>query len=291
MRILWLVIEDLFKFVFGYNETVSPISIVVRANLTPIKLETDLSSQKKIVVPRQTTPAVIVLPEKVTKAEKKIEIPNQPTIMYVCDPGGGWSFKEPYEEFDTALSYFPYGTAVTVLSFKGRYARIWKLNDEGWILKDILTPNKELVWPVLVANLIYDNETKETKNIRLLLKDAFGAGRFSLPLQSGEYILYRLLIDNRQIEWPNIRPRLPGTWQKILKGRAGVHMSVFPKTDSIMEWIDENGLGYLAYIEAVSPDNRLLIRSVGIEEVGILTEKTLDEVTWHELRPVFIEVL
>ena len=46
MRILWLVIEDLFKFVFGYNETVSPISIVVRANLTPIKLETDLSSQK-----------------------------------------------------------------------------------------------------------------------------------------------------------------------------------------------------------------------------------------------------
>ena len=291
MKILWLVIKDLFEFVFGYNKTAFPISVMVRADLTPIKLETVLSLPKKLVVPNKTTPTVIVLPEKVVKAEKKIELLNQPTIMYVCEQSGAWGFKEPYEEFDTAISYFPYGTAVTVLSFKGRYARIWKSENESWILKDILTPNKESVWPVLMANLIYDSETKETKNIRFLLKDIFGAGRFSLPLQSGEYILYRLLIDNRQIEWSNIRPRLPGTWQKILKGRAGVHMSVFPKTDSIMEWVDENGEGYLAYVEAVSPDNTLLIRASGIEEVGLFTEKKINEVTWHELRPIFIEVL
>jgi len=153
-----------------------------------------------------------------------------------------------------------------------------------------LTPNKSSVWPNFVSDTVYSFEADETRKVRLLLNDIFLAGHFSLPLQAGEYILYRLLADNRQIYWPTQRPRTAGNWQRILKGVVGIHISIYPRTDSIMEWIDEDEVGHLAYVESVSPDNTLILTSVGLTELGIFSDSVMLEKSWRELRPVFIEV-
>ncbi|OGG87992.1 hypothetical protein A2592_01045 [Candidatus Kaiserbacteria bacterium RIFOXYD1_FULL_42_15] len=288
MRIFWLVIKDLFQFVFGFTDTKFNTAITPRMDILPIR---PLTRLEKLNPQTLSSNNVITQPERMDMDEAKSELLYEPTIMYVCEPDGSIFLGAPHEEFDMVIDNFLYGTAVTVLSFKGRYARVWKSNNEGWVLKDVLTPDKNSVWPSLISGMVYDCGADETKKIRVLISDIFNAGRFSLSLQPGEYILYRLMTDNRQIVWTSIRPRTPGTWQQILRGKNGIHMSVSPKADSIMEWVNESGEGYLAYVEFVSPENTLALTSVGLTEIGIFTELVMAESVWRELRPVFIEVV
>jgi len=192
--------------------------------------------------------------------------------------------------FDAIITTLSFGTAVTVAGFSGRYAHVQKGNYTGWVLKDDITPHKQDVWPELLTWGMYGAENPDTIKIRALINDEFGAGALALPLQAGEYVQLRLLQDKRTIIWPTGRPRLPGGWQSLLKGTLGIHSTITPKTDTIMEWQTENDGGRLAYVEAVGLDGVITTSCVGLVVAGQYTKQVWGAGDWKELRPTFIEV-
>ena len=213
-----------------------------------------------------------------------------PAVMYVLVKEAV-CVARPERDFDTVLARFPYGTAVTVIGYQGNYAKVFWSHHEGWIKKDDLTPHKSEVWPHFTAGKIYEADNDAVEKLRLLIDDTFCAGDIGLPLQSGEWVTYRLREQNRLIPWPVMHGRLPGDWQILLKGVPGVHIGVIPKAETIMEWRGEDGIGRVAYVEKVSHEQILTITIAGLEEPGKFEEKSLSEPVWKELRPVFIEVL
>lgn len=282
MKNAWLlVIEELITFVkieskrFFFGVVPTPfLDITNEINIqTPVAMSSVLATPPPVFSVLPTIPDIL----------------HEPVVMYVSVEQT-ICFAHSHDDFDGALVSFPYGSAVTVVSFFGRYARIQRQEIVGWILKDELLQNKSQVWPLLSPKMVYEAMNDSTVKIRYVIEDLFRAGKLSLPLQPGEYIVYRLRQDNRFISWPLIRPRTPGSWQKILRGVRGIHIGITPKTDTIMEWFTEAGVGKLAYVEKVSPDNTLTLSMVGQPEAGLFSATDLAEDVWRELRPVFIEI-
>jgi hypothetical protein len=213
-----------------------------------------------------------------------------PAVMYVAVEQAVCVVR-PHLDFDTVLAKFPYGTAVTVTGYQGSYAKVFWSHHEGWIQKDDLTPHKAEVWPHFTEGITYEADSDAVKKLRLLIGDTFGTNKLGLPLQAGEWVVYRLREQNRLIPWPVSHGRVPGDWQVLLKGVPGIHISVTPKTDSIMEWRGDDGIGRVAYVEKVTADQTLTVTIAGYDEPGRFEERVFTEVEWRELRPVFIEVL
>jgi len=92
-----------------------------------------------------------------------------------------------------------------------------------------------------------------------------------------------------QLPGGNVRLRIPGTWQRKLKGGIGVHIGIAPKTESIMEYIVDD-VGHLAFVEAVFPDGSMNITEIGKYNDSTYTEDTLQSEQWKELSPVFLEI-
>lgn len=197
----------------------------------------------------------------------------------------------PYQGFDTTLTTVQFGEAVTVRAYQGSYAQIMTAAGPGWIHKDALAASRGQVWPNLLADTIYAADSAATQLIRRHLNDVFNADLMCLPLQSVEYISYRLKQIKRVVNWGAARPRLPGVWQDQLKGRSGIHIGVQPLADSIMEYRNEAGDGVLCYVEAVAPDNTLTCSTVGLNEAGRYTSHVFTTDQWREWRPVFIDVM
>jgi len=216
--------------------------------------------------------------------------PHNPAVMYVATESSVCTLT-PQKNFDSVLAKFSYGTAVAVIGYQGEYAKVFWSHHEGWVRKDDLTPHKAEVWPQLTAGETYLGTHDAVIKIRLLINDAFYAGELALPLQAGEWVEYRLREENRSIPWPVSYGRVPGDWQVLLKGAPGIHSSVSPKTDSIMEWRGDDGIGRVAYVEKVAPDLTITMTVAGYEFPGCFEKRTLAESAWRELRPVFIEVL
>lgn len=249
----------------------------------------DLLFQEDFVLPE------VDLSSKDDRAEDiTVTIPQyfksyDPAVMYVSSKEA-FCFVRPEKDFDTVLAKFLYGTAVTVIGYQGSYAKVFWSHHEGWILKDNLTPNKAEVWPHLTNGNTYEADDDLVKKLRLLIDDTFCAGELGLPLQAGEWVMYRLREQNRLIPWPVKHGRLPGDWQILLKGVAGTHIGVVPKLGSIMEWRGDDGIGRVAYVEKITPEQALVVTSVGFEDPGKFEEKNFLKADWLEMRPVFIEV-
>jgi hypothetical protein len=229
-----------------------------------------------------------------TEAESATMVVSElyPVSMYVVEEGGAPLFTSARVGFDERLFQVPYGQVVTVQSYEGKYAYVLVHGQVGFIAKDQLTPHKTDVWPALTPKTQYLADTPATIFVRKLLRDPFLAGYLSMPLQPGEYILLRLKQDSLTLPWPDVstQPRVPGVWHQLLRGIRGIHTTVMPLTDSIMEWIAEDGEGRLAYVEAVLPDRTLRVSAVGMVVEGEYGEITLPESVWREWRPVFMEV-
>ena len=122
-----------------------------------------------------------------------------------------------------------------------------------------------------------------------MIADVFSGGEAGLPLHSEEYIYYKLF--SRGIVLPDVedRPRVAGSWQKLFKGVSGTHISVRPKTGSIMEYVTEEDEGHVAYVEAVFPDESISLSEVGIPTNGYYNERMLSKEVWQELKPVFLQ--
>ncbi len=285
LHIFWLVIRDLFVFVTGRLFVSVPELATTAALPQPV-------ARVKIAAPKAFLALVPPLVgEVVPSTDEVITLPlHAPVVMYVCDQTGSKRYIRPQVEFDGCIEMVPYGTAVSVVGYSGRYASVLRAGHTGWMLKDSLVPDKGSVWPHFIVDDTYPATHDITKKVRSLIGDAFGAGELLLPLQASEYITVRLMNDHRHIIWPAVRPRVPGSWQQILRGLRGIHSSITPKTDTVMEWLQEPGEGRLAYVESVTPDNTITITLIGLVEAGRYTTLVLTEVAWRELRPVFIEV-
>ncbi|MCA9364265.1 hypothetical protein KC727_03535 [Candidatus Kaiserbacteria bacterium] len=211
------------------------------------------------------------------------------TVMYV-GTAGAHLYAQPTIEFDTALASPTYGTLAIVLSQKGRWAEVVIGEAVGWMLREDLVDRAAYVYPHFVIGEKNHSDDPNTEMVRALLRDMFGGDVIGAPLQSGEYVMYRLARKDLTIDWPETRPRLPGRWHTLLKGVPGVHIDVAPQQGSVMEYITEQGVGHVAYVEVVFPDNTISISETHFPDEGIYNERVLTQEEWQALKPVFIRV-
>jgi len=211
-----------------------------------------------------------------------------PHVMYLNQSTPVLS--QPYYSYDVCTQWFAYGDAVTVTEYHNEYALVQRANHVGWVKKDYLCPRKDQVWPVFTPGRWYSYDDETTQRTRALIKDDFFAGAAHLSLQPAEYVSVILRQDNRTITWPVRTGRQPGIWHHLLRGVKGIHISVHPLADSLMEWTDQSGVGHLGYVKEVMPDNTVLVDGIGILEDGVLESVRLPVNLWREWRPVFIAV-
>jgi hypothetical protein len=318
VRIIWLVILDLWKFVVGSTESKSvSATLVLSSAMVPTTEQTTLPNlPEKSPVLHVAPPAAPVLLSAVTTephTERVEDSPTVPTVpavatatkleplpvmprihdgslLYIVSTDGARLYAKPHVDFDAAIAVIPYGRAVSVKGYVGRFVEVAAGQFTGYILKDDSTPESGRVWPQFVTGVCYDYDHQVTYQIRRILADEFLAGELLMPLQAGEYILTRLLRDQVSIAWPPIRPRVPGQWHQLLRGVAGIFTSVTAKTDTVMEWEHEDGVGRLAYVEAVLPDQTLRVSGVGLAVPGEYSEILLPVSMWREWRPVFMSI-
>jgi hypothetical protein len=198
-------------------------------------------------------------------------------------------FQNPTKEFDAVLAVLPYGGTVTVLEERSRWTHVKYDGLTGWVERSELTQSFAAVRPFFVLKERCTATSEATKRLRALIADAFGGERALLPLQPEEYVYYRL--QERGLDIPVIatRPRRAGSWQKLFAGIRGVHIGVRPKTGAIMEYIDADEVGHLAYVEAVFPDESLSCSEIGDPEEGFYSERVLEKEAWQALAPVFLQ--
>jgi hypothetical protein len=199
-------------------------------------------------------------------------------------------YKNPTVEFDTQIATIPYGEMVMMLEPRGRFFRVIWGTIEGWVVREDLADRAVRVYPEFIVGHENVIDHPNTAHIRAILNDPFGLNHSEYPLQAGEYVLYKLWRKGVHINWPQVRPRTPGLWHKILKGVQGVHIGVTPKVGSIMEYLFENEVGHLVYVEAVFPDNTVTISEVNYPDSGLYNERELTRDEWKELKPVFMSV-
>ncbi len=199
-------------------------------------------------------------------------------------------YKNPTIEFDTQIGEIPYGEMVIVLEPRGRFYRIMWDTTEGWVLRDDIADRALRVHPEFVPGEENSVDHPNTAHVRAILGDPFSLGKSDFPLQSGEYVLYRLWKKGIRISWPQVRPRVPGIWHKILRGASGIHIGVTPKVGSIMEYVLDGDVGHLAYVEAVYPDDTITVSEVNYPDSGTYSERELTKEKWKGLKPLFITV-
>ena len=211
------------------------------------------------------------------------------TVMYI---GGSETpmYLRPTREFDSVIARLPYGAMVMVLEQNGRWTRTVHNELSGWVLREDLVDRAAHVYPKFVLGEKNTAEDPNTIRVRAMLEDAFAGGMTELGLQAPEYVVYRLFRKGLAIQWPEVYPRTPGLWHKILKGSVGTHVGISPKTGSVMEYMHTEEIGHLAYVEAVFPDETINISEVNYPDSGIYNERVLTREEWRELRPLFIQV-
>jgi surface antigen len=71
----------------------------------------------------------------------------------------------------------------------------------------------------------------------------------------------------------------------------GVSIGVVPKVGSVIEYTFPDEIGHLAYVEAVFPDESIVLSEANYPDRGIYNERTLGKEEWTALNPVFIQVV
>jgi hypothetical protein len=277
MQVLLAVIDDLWKF--ARTALFGSFSLQVDSN--------DMVLQREA----QATPQLSLLPTHTNEISVHAggDIQFTQGEQYFVGAANTYLYVDPVVAFDTASLPLPYGTLVSVEKLGGRWAYITTGLYEGWVFKDVLLEQAKDVFPSFVDGVLYDKEHSETQKLRLCIGDAFLGGETQSLLSDVEYVTYKLGRKNIAISWGFERPRIAGSWQKKLRGRENIHIGINPKTDTVMEYVQDD-IGHLAYVEAVFPDATIRLSSVGLFEEGVFNESVLQKEEWRELRPVFIEI-
>lgn len=284
MQVLIAVIDDLFQFVCKAFSGAVPY--------TP-PLNKTLDSYQQVLQKIQGAKSVTATPAPVAHSlvhavdtSEMFRISEQYFIGVI----GVYLYLDPVIAFDNALRRLEYGTQVRLVSLQGRWAQVRLAGVVGWVFKDALVLQADDVYPRFAPDIEYDAQHTETVKLRACIDDAFGGARGEHDLSAAEYVHYRLQQKKRAIDWVGARMRIPGTWQRKLRGRSGIHIGVTPKTESVMEYVVDD-IGYLAFVEAVFPDGSIKIQQIGKLDDISYTEETIQPEQWKELQPVFIIVV
>lgn len=291
---LWLVLHDLWLFLWG--QTLQEPRSTLAAPPAALSLG---ASPRPSQIGRPVPPLALrssLLPER-PQHELPFVATSTPSVYaatgatyVVSHHDGAALLLSPAIQLDGRLMVVPFGQSVSLRRFVEQYAEVLVYGITGFVHKDDITPHLDAVWPIFKAGQVYDYDADETMLVRRHIDDEFMADQLHLPLLASEYVTVRLLRDRLAIPWPKVRPRTVGSWHTLLRGVTGVHSGVMPATDTVMEWLADDGEGRLAYVEAVLPDSTLKISAVGIVVPGEYTESIVPAAVWREWRPVFINI-
>ncbi len=291
MRVVYAVIDDIYEFTVGAVFRYVQCSEYMDAPHTLPLLTSDSTSpsQSEYFTQESETEEVQTFRTLSTLIDERVHTDTLThTVAYVSSARAPL-FGSPSKDFDTVITALPYGAMAMVLEEKGRFVRIAQDGITGWMLKEDLADRAAYVYPEFVVGEKNDAEDPNTLRVRACIKDEFFGGESEAVLQAGEYVLYKLMRKGQSINWPPTRPRKPGEWHIILRGAPGIYIGIAPKSQSIMEYSLPNGVGQLAYVEAVFPDERITFTEVNNPDHGIYSERTLTKEEWQVLNPVFIQ--
>jgi hypothetical protein len=278
MTALLAAVQELLEFGFGWLWS-RPVAVPLEAEMK--------AELPKVLLPAPKPP--VALPPEV-QVETKVGTALVAASALVAVPMVR-VWQRPVMTFDGEVIHLPYATPLKLLGYEGRFAQISKDEQVGWVLKDEITTDTNEIFPQFNTGEIYSANHPETKKIRRLLKDEFAAQELFLPLQDVELVSYLLYRKGLLIPWDAVRPRIAGTWQNILKGKPTVSIGISPKTGSIMEFIYDDGTGFVGYVEAVTVDESITVSGIGRLIAGEFRREVLPRVVWQEWRPVFIQLI
>lgn len=262
---LWAVLLDLWDFLRGQQPKVSLPSVAEKFTISAA---------------RTSVPAVPVRHKHVP-----LQIEGSKAIVIV---DSAECLTRPVYAFDTVLGYFSYGEEVVVSTMQGVFAYVHSARLSGWVSTAALSDDFGLVYVKLQPAFVYGPFHQETIKLRRYINDESLGEKLELSLQPTEFILYTLKRARITVPWPSGRPRLSGDWQILLKGVAGVTISIVPKTGSVLESASNLSAAFLAFVQEVRPDQSLKIVSVGRLDDGEYREEEFTKEQWKEWRPVFI---
>lgn len=292
MRAFTSTIDTVFEMIISV--CVRSIEAIVRAYNPPV--HTYMSETEESISPvdeervEESTPQTFKPLHKILKTDVYTEVNTERRVVMYANTVAVPVYKNPTVAFDERIGTIPYGEMVMMLEPRGRFFHVMWNTLEGWVLREDLVDRAAHVYPEFIIGQAYEVDHPTTASVRTILEDVFGLARSEYALQAGEYVLYRLWRRGIRINWPAVRPRVPGLWHKILKGSSQVYISVTPRVGSIMEYVFEDTVGHVAYVEAVFPDNTITISEANYPDSGIYNERVLTKEEWRELRPVFITV-
>jgi hypothetical protein len=194
----------------------------------------------------------------------------------------------PAKKFDSMRGELGYGESVKVLQQRESWSFVETSNTNGWVETKYLSDNPHEIFPDFLHDTVYEADDSQVQKLRQCLRDELLGDELGLSLQPSEYILYRLKRLEVNISWPMERPRLPGSWQSLLRDKRGVSLSLEPKTGSILECAGGEQQQLLAYVESVTPDNSIVISSVGFSQTGMYEKNQYLKAQWSQWKPVFI---
>lgn len=283
MQVLIAVIDDLFQFVYKAFSGAVPYKVSDEKTIN--------TYQQTLQKIQNSTPEPVVASRVIDHATltgNNVEV-LRVGDQYFIGVIGAYLYNDPILAFDNALVRLDYGQQVRLVSLQGRWAHIRCADVDGWIFKDGLVVQSNDVYPRFTPEVQYDAHHEQTIKLRACIDDVFGGARGEHALSPAEFVQHRLQQKKRNITWGTIRMRIPGTWQRKLRGQLGIHIGISPKTESVMEYVVD-GIGHLAFVEAVFPDGSIKITEIGKHDDSSYTEETLQPEQWREQRPVFIEV-
>ena len=271
MNVLIAVVYDLFQFARSAFSGAVPY----------------VSLEKKQIVSTETSTDII---DAVGGLKLKNNEPFKINEQYFVGAIGSFIYHDPVLAFDNALKVLDYGQNVRLVALQGRWAQVRLAGMIGWVFKDSLVLQADDVYPRFGSDVLYDAHHSETIKLRACIDDMFGGARGDHDLSATEYVHYRLMRNRLHIDWVDARMRIPGTWQKKLRGRAGIHMGIVPTDNCVMEYIIDD-VGHLVFVESVFPDGSIKVTQIGKHAECVYTEELLASEQYKELRPVFIQVL
>jgi hypothetical protein len=276
MGLLLAVIDDLYSFAMG---------VVLRPPAErPTPLELHAPQAVEAEEPSFKHVADIV---SIGRSERTA---TKNTVMYAGSTLVS-VYKEPKYGFDSVIETLPYGVMVMVLAQDGEWASVISNGIHGWVRRDDLIDRAAYVYPHFLVGEHNMADDPNTIKLRASIEDYFNAATTHLPLQSPEYVQYKLMRKGITIPWGQERPRVAGAWYTLLRGKEGIHISVVPKAGMVMEYMISEDTGHLAYVEAVFPNETITISEVDYPNDGVYNERVLTRDEWLELRPVFIQII
>ncbi len=317
MQVLLAVVEDLYTFAVsmlfprrpGLQNSQTPLYLPASRVVSPIREVIDIQvypdgTGKQGMLPEE---AVNSPDQREMRSENLDSIgiavsdgavtapslPQKNSIAY-CAHSQVSLRSTPDDAADTAIALLAYGDMVMILEMAGDYAYVAAGNRKGYVPTAMLVQEAAGVYPAFVIGT--ENSAWESNTVRLrgVIRDEFSANLSQLPLQAHEYVYYKLLRRGTRIAWPDVRPRTPGSWAKILSTLEGVSVGDAPSVGAVMEFTLPEGAGegkaHLAYVEKVYPDQAIQISEADYPDRGIYNERTLTADEWRALKPVFITI-